>query len=65
MYNKVTDTPIKKSLFEPFKLGDLLLKNRIIMSPMTRAKADPKTCVPTDLMVKIYFNKIQEIKKNI
>lgn len=40
------------SLFEPFKLGDLELKNRIVMAPMTRARAPEH--VPTDSMATYY-----------
>ncbi len=29
-----------KSIFEPFRLGDLKLKNRIVMAPMTRNRAE-------------------------
>jgi len=55
MYGKIIDTTIKKSMFEPFKLGDLYLKNRLVMSPMTRLRADPKTLAPTELMVSLFF----------
>ena len=40
------------SLFEPIKLGELELNNRIFMAPMTRARA-PRT-VPTDSMATYY-----------
>lgn len=37
-------------LFEPFTIGkDLVLKNRIVMSPLTRARSDIKTRVPNAL----------------
>ncbi|MEM7550161.1 MAG: alkene reductase [Bacteroidota bacterium] len=39
-------------LLEPASLGDLELKNRIALSPMTRSRA-PES-VPTDLMAKYY-----------
>ena len=40
-------------LFQPLQLGSLTLKNRIIMAPLTRARAgDLRT--PNDLMVKYY-----------
>ncbi|KRW99859.1 hypothetical protein PPERSA_10978 [Pseudocohnilembus persalinus] len=42
------------TLFDEFKLGETTLKNRFVMGPMTRCRADPKTNVPTDLMVKHY-----------
>lgn len=40
-------------LFKPYKLGNLNLKNRIIMPPMTRSRADQGE-VATDLMA-IYY----------
>ncbi len=41
------------SLFSPIKLGSLQLNNRIVMSPLTRIRAD-KSCVPTEMMVRYY-----------
>ncbi|PIK15203.1 alkene reductase [Halobacteriovorax sp. JY17] len=41
------------SLFNPLKLGSLTLSNRIIMAPLTRARAG-ETRVPNDLMAKYY-----------
>ncbi len=41
------------SLLKPFKLGDLLLKNRVVMAPMTRARAG-ETRMPNALMAKYY-----------
>ena len=41
-------------LFEAYKLGDLTLKNRIIMASLLRCRADPKDSIPTDLHVKYY-----------
>ncbi|GAB5451911.1 MAG: alkene reductase [Halioglobus sp.] len=40
-------------LFSPLRLGALALKNRVIMAPMTRSRAD-KNAVPTDVMVDYY-----------
>ncbi|MFT4519698.1 MAG: N-ethylmaleimide reductase [Halioglobus sp.] len=40
-------------LFTPVKLGALELRNRIVMAPMTRSRAD-KNAVPTDVMVDFY-----------
>lgn len=42
-----------KALFEPVKLGDLNLQNRIIMAPMTRDRAGSDD-VPNDIMVQYY-----------
>lgn len=41
------------SLFKALKLGNLTLKNRIIMAPLTRARAGSKR-IPNDLMAKYY-----------
>ena len=40
-------------LFKPLQAGELQLRNRIIMSPMTRTRAGAGD-VPTDLMVEYY-----------
>ena len=45
-----------KSLFEPVTLGDLKLKNRIAMAPMTRGRAG-ETRVPNELMAEHYFQR--------
>ncbi|WP_299761161.1 alkene reductase [uncultured Pontibacter sp.] len=41
-------------LLKPIKLHDLELKNRVIMAPMTRSRADNEGNVPNDLMVTYY-----------
>ena len=41
-----------KLLFEPAKLGNMTLKNHIVMAPMTRSRAP--SGVPNDLMAKYY-----------
>jgi len=38
--NKTTEKPIMASLFEPISIGNLRLKNRIVMAPMTTLYAD-------------------------
>ncbi len=43
----------QSSLFEPAQLGQLSLKNRMVMSPMTRCRAD-KQGVPSELAVDYY-----------
>lgn len=40
-------------LFEPVEIGDLKLKNRIVMAPMTRDRAGPRD-VPGDIMAEYY-----------
>ena len=44
----------KQALLEPIQLGVLQLKNRVIMAPMTRSRADNKDNVPTDLHAEYY-----------
>eukprot|EP01134_Creolimax_fragrantissima_P007284 CFRG7284T1 len=41
-------------LFEPLQVGDILIKNRMVMAPLTRCRADPETRVPTEMMVQYY-----------
>ena len=40
-------------LNSPVKLGDLHLKNSVVMSPLTRSRATDER-VPTDMMVEYY-----------
>lgn len=39
-------------IFEPFSFGEIQLKNKIVMAPMTRSRAIDN--IPNDLMVKYY-----------
>lgn len=41
-------------LFQPFTLGDLALPNRIVMSPLTRSRAQQPGNVPTELNAQYY-----------
>lgn len=43
-------------LFEPLFIGDLHLKNRIALSPMTRGRAGSRR-VPNDLMAEFYYQR--------
>lgn len=45
---------MNQSLLNPIKLNDLELKNRVIMAPMTRSRADNEGNVPNELMVTYY-----------
>ena len=40
-------------IFSPVELGDIRLKNRIVMAPMTRSRAGADA-LPTDIMVDYY-----------
>ena len=41
-------------LLSPYTLGDLNLKNRIVMAPLTRTRAENRGKVPNELMVEYY-----------
>jgi len=43
-------------LFEPLQMGDLELKNRIAMAPMTRGRAGAER-IPNELMAEYYFQR--------
>ena len=44
----------QKILLQPIKLGDVALKNKLVMAPLTRCRADYQTGIPTDLHVEYY-----------
>src|SRR5271156_4960277 len=44
----------KQSLFTPYCMGDLVLRNRIVMAPLTRMRAGSHDHVPTALQAKYY-----------
>ncbi|OQR98533.1 hypothetical protein THRCLA_06706 [Thraustotheca clavata] len=46
-----------KNLFAPVQLGRVSLKNRIIMSPLTRCRATPHDHIPTDIMIEHYADR--------
>src|SRR5271155_1753223 len=41
-------------LFTPYSIGDLQLKNRIVMAPLTRTRAENQGKVPNALMTEYY-----------
>jgi N-ethylmaleimide reductase len=45
---------ISQPLLEPYMLGDLQLRNRVVMAPLTRTRAENPGHVPTDLMRQYY-----------
>jgi 2,4-dienoyl-CoA reductase-like NADH-dependent reductase (Old Yellow Enzyme family) len=45
------------TLFDPVTLGDLALPSRIIMAPLTRARATADTRVPTPIMQEYYVQR--------
>src|ERR1700691_5142205 len=49
MSNRLT-----KALLSPYTLGDLKLKNRIVMAPLTRTRAENPGKVPNELMAEYY-----------
>ncbi|MDR3406970.1 MAG: alkene reductase [Methylovirgula sp.] len=44
-------------LFSPFRLGDIELKNRIVMAPLTRNRATHGTDAPNDLNAEYYHQR--------
>jgi 2,4-dienoyl-CoA reductase-like NADH-dependent reductase (Old Yellow Enzyme family) len=46
--------PFTQPLLEPYRLGDLLLRNRIVMAPLTRTRAVNLGHIATDLMREYY-----------
>ncbi|WDF66942.1 alkene reductase [Sphingobacterium oryzagri] len=46
--------PNKQLLLEEYKLGELTLKNRVVMASLTRARANNPELIPTPLMAEYY-----------
>ncbi|MFV8281844.1 alkene reductase [Christiangramia marina] len=44
----------KQALLQSYQMGDLNLKNRVIMAPMTRSRAENDANAPTDMHVTYY-----------
>ena len=53
MTERLREIATKAKLFEPYRLGDIKLANRIVMAPLTRNRAGPGN-VPTLLMAQYY-----------
>lgn len=53
MKSATTDA-LERALFEPARLGELEIPNRVIMAPMTRNRASNVGHVPTALMAEYY-----------
>jgi N-ethylmaleimide reductase len=49
-----------KSLFSPVSLGDLALKHRVIMAPLTRSRSIQPDSIPGDLMREYYGQRASE-----
>src|SRR5580698_5082050 len=47
-------TKATEALLSPYTLGDLKLKNRIVMAPLTRTRAQNPGKVPNELMAEYY-----------
>lgn len=45
---------VRNALLTPYQLGDLNLRNRIVMAPLTRTRAENPGHVPNDLTVEYY-----------
>ena len=47
-------------LFEPLQIGDMALKNRIVLAPMTRGRAGAERS-PNELMAEYYFQRASAV----
>jgi 2,4-dienoyl-CoA reductase-like NADH-dependent reductase (Old Yellow Enzyme family) len=47
-------TQQKMALFQSAKIGDIEVKNRFVMAPLTRCRATPRTHLPTPIMAEYY-----------
>lgn len=56
---KVCETWGMTTLFDPIRLGELTLRNRVVMAPLTRNRADAPGQVPTALMAQYYAQRAQ------
>ena len=45
---------MEHKLFQPYRLGDMALPNRIVMAPLTRCRADALTDAPVELNARYY-----------
>jgi len=54
--NKLTFklNPMSNNLFDNIKLGDIALKNRIVMAPLTRSRANNEQHKATQLIAEYY-----------
>jgi hypothetical protein len=50
-------------VFATYSLGDLQLKNRIVMAPPTRTRAGNKGKVPNELMTEYYAQSLHDVKQ--
>ena len=48
------------NLFQETKVGSVNVKNRVVMAPMTRCRADPSTGVPNELHVQYYSDRAED-----
>ena len=52
--NSTIEMSEKQALLKEYSLGDIKLRNRVVMAPMTRSRANNPENAPTDLMAKYY-----------
>jgi len=54
------ETKINKILLNTIKLGDLNLRNRFVMAPLTRMRAENNLGIPNEMHVKYYSERAKE-----
>ncbi|MEV4603642.1 alkene reductase [Amycolatopsis sp. NPDC049253] len=47
-------SPVRQPLLRPYDLGDLWLRNRVVMAPMTRARAENRALAPVPVHAEYY-----------
>ncbi|RWX46539.1 NADH:flavin oxidoreductase; NADH oxidase family protein [Candidatus Electrothrix aarhusensis] len=50
----------KQALLNDYSMGDMKLKNRVVMAPMTRSRADNPGNVATDLVAEYYARELRQ-----
>ncbi|WVN90840.1 uncharacterized protein L203_106083 [Cryptococcus depauperatus CBS 7841] len=56
----MTLTQDVSQLFTPIQVGEYKLKHRIVMAPLTRMRAQPKTAIPSDWAIQYYTQRASE-----
>lgn len=60
MAASITTPESMSPLFTPWSIGDLQLKHRIVLAPLTRMRAEKESLDPIDLMVEYYAQRASD-----
>jgi N-ethylmaleimide reductase len=53
-------TGVQKKLFTPVQIGPTTLKHRVVMPPMSRLRAQPRSGIPSDLQLEYYAQRASD-----